>query len=63
MDLQADGPILSKVEFQQFHGKAVRAHCVHVCHCLHRCGNLLSGLNPEGARDGLLQELLWDVGI
>ena len=32
--------------------KAIRSHCFRVCHCLHRCDDLLlRGLNPEGTRD------------
>ena len=45
-------PILLESEFQQFRGKSVRSHCFLVCHCFHRCGNLLlRGLDPEGTRD------------
>ena len=52
MELQQDGPVLLKSEFQQFCGKAIRPHRFRVCHCLHRCGNLLlRGLDPEGTRD------------
>ena len=36
VELQQDGPVLFKSEFQQFRGKAVRPHCFRVCHCLHR---------------------------
>ena len=31
MELQQDGPVSLKSEFQQFHGKAVRPHCFRVC--------------------------------
>ena len=49
MELQQDGPVLLKSEFQQFRGKAIRPHCFRVFHCLHCCGNLLlRGLTPEG---------------
>ena len=66
MELQQDGPVLLKSEFQQFRGKAIRPHCF-----LSRlplpsslCGNLLlSGLDPEGTRDWMLRQLLPDVGI
>ena len=47
-----------------FRGKSVRSHCFLICHCFHRCGNLLlRGLDPEGTRDWLLRQLLWYVGI
>ena len=63
MELQQDGPVLLKSEFQQFCGKAIRPHCFRICHCLHRCGNLLRGLDPEGTRDWMLRQPLRDVGI
>ena len=64
MELQQDGPILLQSEFQQFRGKPVRPHCFLVCHCFHRCGNLLlRGLDPEGTRDWLLRQPLRYVGI
>ena len=64
VELQQDAPVLLKSEFQQFHGKAVRPHCFPVFHCLYRCGNLLlHGLDPEGTRDWMLRQPLWDVGI
>ena len=64
VELQQDGPILLESEFQQFRGKSVRSHCFLVCHCFHRCGNLLlRGLDPEGTRDWLLRQLLRYVGI
>ena len=64
VELQQDGPDLLMSEFQQFHGKAVRPHCFRVCHCLHRCGNLLlRGLDPDGTRDWMLRQPLQDVGI
>ena len=47
-----------------FSRKAGWPHCFRVCHCLYRCGNLsLRGLGPEGTRNGLLRQPLWDVGI
>ena len=57
VELQQDGPVLLKSEFQQFRGKPVRPHCFRVSHCLHRCGNLLlRGLDPESTRDWLLRQ-------
>ena len=56
VELQQDGPVLFKSEFQQFRRKPVQPHYFLVCHCLHRCGNLLlRGLDREGARDWLLR--------
>ena len=64
MELQQNGPVLLKSEFHQFRRKAIRRHRFHVCHCLHRCGNLLlRGLDPEGTRDWMLRQPLRDVGI
>ena len=64
MELQQDGPILLKSGFQQFHGKPVRPHCFLVCHCFHRCGNLLlRGLDPDGTHDWLLRQPLPYAGI
>ena len=62
MELQQNGPVLLKSEFQHFHGKAARPHCFRVCHFLHLCGNLpLRGLDPEGTRDWLLRQPLQDI--
>ena len=33
MELQQDGPVLVKSEFQQFRGKAIRPHSFRVCYC------------------------------
>ena len=64
MELQQDGPVLLKSEFQQFRGKAIRSHRFRVCHYLHRCDNILfRGLNPKGTRDWMLRQPLGDVGI
>ena len=63
VELHQDGPVLFKSAFQQFRGKVVRPNCFRVCHCLHRCGNLLRGLDPEGTRDWLLRQPLRYVGI
>ena len=64
MELQQDGLVLLKFEFQQFRGKAIPPHCFRACYCLHRCGNLLlRGLDPEGTRDWMLRQPLRDVGI
>ena len=53
MELQQDGPVLLNSEFQQFRGKLVRPHCSRVCHCLHRCGDLLlRGLIPRALATG-----------
>ena len=40
VELQQDGLVLLKSEFQQFRGKAVRPHYFRICHCLHHCSNL-----------------------
>ena len=63
VELQQDGPVLLKSEFQRFRGKAIGPHCFRVYHCLHRCGNLLRGLYPEGTREWMLRQSLRDVGI
>ena len=64
MELQQDGPVLLKSEFQQFREKAIWPHRFRVCHCLHHCDNLLlRGLDPEGTRNWMLRQPLWDVGI
>ena len=64
MELQQDGPILLKSEFQQFRGKPVRPHCFLVCHYFHRCGNLLlRGLDPEGTLAWLLRQPLRYVRV
>ena len=56
MELQQDDPVLLKSELYQLNRKAVWPHCFRVCHCLHRCCNLLfSGLDPDGPRDWLLR--------
>ena len=52
VELHQDGLVLLKSNFQQARRKAVQTHCFRICHCLHRCGNLLlRGLDPEGTRD------------
>ena len=63
VELQQDGPILSKSEVQQFQGKTVRPRCFRVCRCFIRSGNFLLGeLGSEGNCDILLQEPLRGVG-
>ena len=64
VELEQDGSILLKSDFQQFRGKALWPHCFRVCHCLDRCSNLLlRGLDPEGTCDWVLRQPLRDVGI
>ena len=42
---------------------STRSHRFCVCRCLHRFGNLLHGLDPEGTCDWMLRQPLRDVGI
>ena len=64
MELQQNGPVLLKSEFEHFHGKAARPRCFRVCHFLHLCGNLpLRGLDPEGTRDWLLRQPLQNISV
>ena len=64
MELQQDGPVLLKSEFQQFPGKAIRSHRFLDCHCFNCCGNfLLRGLNPEGTSGWMLRQPFRDLEV